>query len=226
MTLGEGLLPRGCRVRRARGWRLYDQGGTRYVDFWQAGGSAFLGHRPGSLARTVAAEIDRGLWAPLPTPWKGRLERSLVRLADRAGCRELHVPGEGLARSLPRWYPLSEEDPPAEALVILPFPAAREGSSSLLQAGLAVAAELLWQYLDSPEARERLDLARSLPAPPGWRRDGVYWVPLPGASLPRQEALGRQIVLPPQAGERLICPGELSRRERKNWEDLCACWTG
>lgn len=219
-------MPDGRRVRRARGWRLYDQAGERYADFWQAGGSAFLGHRPGSLARTVAAEIDRGLWAPLPTPWQARLERSLARLAQRIGSRQLFLPEDGLARSLPRWYPLSEEPAPEEALVILPFPAAREGASSLLQAGLAVASELLRHYLDSPEAQERLDLARSLPVPPGWKRDGLYWIPSPQAVLPRHEALRRGILLPPTPGERLICPGELSRRERKNWEALCGCWTG
>ena len=34
------------RIRRARGYRLYDHHGRRYLDLWQNGGRSLLGHRP------------------------------------------------------------------------------------------------------------------------------------------------------------------------------------
>ena len=32
-------------IRRARGYRLYDHRGRRYLDLWQNGGHSLLGHR-------------------------------------------------------------------------------------------------------------------------------------------------------------------------------------
>lgn len=225
-------LPPGRIVRRARDFRLYDQAGTRYVDFWQADGAAFLGHRPRGLARAVAAEIDRGLWAPLPTPWESRLKKALAALARQVG-----VPALTIGDAAERWRPLDGGDtPPAgEAHVTLPFPLLATWpafpASPVVLAGLVVAAGLLLRYLGSPEAQARLELAASLPSPPGYDRRGVYWFPRDGSAAAeraelhrslRESALDRGIILPPGPEEPICCPGELGRRERIRWEELCA----
>ena len=71
------LLPPIC---RARGYRLYDQAGRRYVDLYQNGGSALLGHRAGKLTTELKNVISRGLIFNLPSMFQGRLVRELARL--------------------------------------------------------------------------------------------------------------------------------------------------
>jgi len=66
------------RIRRARGFRLYDAAGRRYLDLWQAGGEAILGHRPARAAAAVKAALDRGLAAAVPTAWEARLLAALA----------------------------------------------------------------------------------------------------------------------------------------------------
>ena len=66
------------RIRRARGYRLYDVAGRRLLDLWQAGGEAILGHRPAHAGPAVKAALDRGLAAPLPTAWQSRLLSALA----------------------------------------------------------------------------------------------------------------------------------------------------
>jgi hypothetical protein len=65
------------RIRRARGFRLYDGAGRRYLDLWQADGNAILGHRGAGIVTAVKAALDRGLAAPLPTAWEQRLLAAL-----------------------------------------------------------------------------------------------------------------------------------------------------
>jgi hypothetical protein len=65
------------RIRRARGYRLYDTAGRRYLDLWQADGGAILGHRGAGMVTAVKAALDRGLAAPLPTAWEHRLLAAL-----------------------------------------------------------------------------------------------------------------------------------------------------
>ena len=54
-------------VRRARDYHIYDESGRRYLDFYQDGGRAVLGHRPPNVAKTlknvlaIAAGIADGL---------------------------------------------------------------------------------------------------------------------------------------------------------------------
>ena len=40
-------------IRRAREYHLYSVTGKRYLDLWQNGGQALLGHRPGRLTTTL-----------------------------------------------------------------------------------------------------------------------------------------------------------------------------
>ena len=61
------------RIRRARAFRLYDVSGRRFLDLWQAGGGAVLGHRAARTGAALKAALDRGLSAPLPTAWESRL---------------------------------------------------------------------------------------------------------------------------------------------------------
>lgn len=67
-------------VLRARGFRLYTQGGGRLVDLWQAGGRAVLGHNPAGVLRDLKNYAARGLFAPLPHPQERRLAKALSQL--------------------------------------------------------------------------------------------------------------------------------------------------
>ncbi len=245
-------MPPGRIIRRAREWRLYDQVGDRYTDFWQGDGAAFLGHRPAGFARTVEAEIDRGLWTALPTPWPRRLRTALNRLAERAGVPSLSVlnGSEAAGRvASHRWLPLGShldtsrrdgatDDSDGPHGVVLPAPIALGGPvrqpeeiSPVLLAALTRAALILFDYLGSDAAHSRLELAHSIVVPPGWTRSGCWFLP-PSESgstdrwdLIRSRALERAIVLPPDSSTPMVVPGELGRRERAQWKELWNEWS-
>jgi len=65
-------------IRRARGYRLYDLQGRRYLDLWQNGGRSLLGHRSGRLTTVLKSTISKGLIADLPSVYSGRLRRVLA----------------------------------------------------------------------------------------------------------------------------------------------------
>lgn len=69
------LLPS---IRRARFWRLYAEDGRRFLDLWAQGGRGILGARGDALGRVMKENVDRGLSAPLPSVWRGRLEKALL----------------------------------------------------------------------------------------------------------------------------------------------------
>jgi|GEM_PF-5172626 len=245
-----------------RDWRLYDDTGRRYTDFYQYDGAAFLGHRPDGVAQTVAAEIDRGLWSAVPTAWIGRFTRAVEALAVVAGVARLAVvapgvpapgaaadsaisvsPNDGRQTPDARWRPLTGcADTHVSATVVLPFPLALptapgvplpapETLSVTTLAGLTRAAWSLVGYIQSREARSRLELAESLPVPPGYRRVGVCYLTdqgdTPPSDLHRQRvslAGDYSIVLPPHPEIPLCVPGDLSRVERDAWEALCRDW--
>lgn len=71
-----GLVPP---VTRARGWRLYG-GGRRFVDLWQGGGTAILGHKSSGLVRCLKAAAERGLFMPLPHVETARFIKALLAL--------------------------------------------------------------------------------------------------------------------------------------------------
>ena len=72
-------------VLRARGFRLYTQGGRRLVDLWQNGGAAVLGHTPPSLLRELKNTASRGLYAPFPHFLETRFIKALSRLFPNRG---------------------------------------------------------------------------------------------------------------------------------------------
>jgi hypothetical protein len=133
-------------IRRARGYRLYAQDGRRYLDLWQGGGRAILGHRPARVTTVLKNVISTGLISDLPSVYTGRLERELgryfpahphFRLAGSLGSAlelaSLYL-GRALAAGEPRdplsgvrkarreaalWRPLL--DAPVGATVLLPL---------------------------------------------------------------------------------------------------------
>lgn len=237
------LLPPGRIVRRAREWWLYDQAGERYIDFWQADGGAFLGHRPRGLGRLVEAEIDRGLWAPVPTAWPGRLTRALAALAAAAELPSLSpINGSLQAARLAagRWLPLCDpSDRPAAGeapTVVVPVPGATFGStlefseiSPMVVAALARMTVALAEYLTSDAGRLRREQADELVVPPGYRRSGVWMLPIHEYAQPnwdswRMSAAGRGILLPPEGVTPMVIPGELTRRDVDRWKGLVDDW--
>ena len=66
-------------VRRARGYRLYDRRGRRFLDLSLAGGRAILGHRPGRLVGELKNVLEKGLLYPMPNLYMSRLVKELKR---------------------------------------------------------------------------------------------------------------------------------------------------
>ncbi|MDR1429169.1 MAG: hypothetical protein LBI85_02675 [Spirochaetaceae bacterium] len=115
-------------IDRARGYRLYASGGRRFVDLWQYGGRALLGHTPPGLLKTLKNTASRGLFAPLPHPGRARLEKALEKLfpgcffriyGDRTAlCKALPEaapyppPGTALEASPALWRPFWDEESP------------------------------------------------------------------------------------------------------------------
>ena len=65
-------------IRRARGFRLYDVRGKRYLDLSRDG--ALLGHRGAATLTAVKSVLSQGLATALPTAWEARLVSALLRL--------------------------------------------------------------------------------------------------------------------------------------------------
>jgi len=99
-------------IRRARGYRLYDYRGKRYLDLYQQGGAGLLGHRPGNLNNLLKDLLSRGLAGDLPSIYQKRLEKALLaRFPGYRGVRIAASFAQALelgSRHLGR--PLSAED--------------------------------------------------------------------------------------------------------------------
>ena len=65
-------------IRRARGYRVYDNR-RRYLDLWQDGGAAILGHRTRSVLE-MKNQLSRGLLASYPTILESQCARALREL--------------------------------------------------------------------------------------------------------------------------------------------------
>ncbi len=97
--------------RRARGYRLYDHSGQRYLDLYQGNGSGLLGHRAFRITTELKDVISRGLISDLPSVYLRRMEKAgLVRREssgwiwagenERLNTRRAGGPNDG--RRLPR----------------------------------------------------------------------------------------------------------------------------
>lgn len=67
-------------IRRARGYRLYDHQGRRYLDLFRDGGGALLGHRAGAAGSLMKSALSQGLAAAVPSVWEARLGRMLASM--------------------------------------------------------------------------------------------------------------------------------------------------
>ena len=65
-------------IRRARGYRLYDREGRRYLDLSRDGGGALLGHRSGSSVAEMKSALSQGLSTAAPSVWEARLVRMIA----------------------------------------------------------------------------------------------------------------------------------------------------
>jgi hypothetical protein len=74
----QGGIPR---IRRARGFRLYDTRGRRYLDLFRDG--ALLGHRAAGSLLAMKSALSQGLASALPSIWEGRLIAALARFFPR-----------------------------------------------------------------------------------------------------------------------------------------------
>lgn len=73
----DSLLRRLPPIRRARDYRLYGENGKRYLDLWQAGGRALLGHRSERVLTEFKNQVSRGLLADFPSIHERRLLKAL-----------------------------------------------------------------------------------------------------------------------------------------------------
>ena len=69
------------RIRRARGFRLYDMQGRRYLDLFRDG--ALLGHRGAGSLTAMKSALSQGLAAALPSVWEKRLLAAISRSFPR-----------------------------------------------------------------------------------------------------------------------------------------------
>ncbi len=75
-------------VRRARAYYLYDGTGKRYLDLWQEGGRAWLGHRPEGMSLHLKNAASRGVYAALPSAEEGKLLKALKALGKELGAED------------------------------------------------------------------------------------------------------------------------------------------
>ncbi len=83
-------LPAGVpRIRRARGFRLYDTEGRRYLDLYRDG--ALLGHRAAGVLTVMKSVLSQGLSTALPTAWEGRLLAAVRKMIPGAADVRLYA---------------------------------------------------------------------------------------------------------------------------------------
>ena len=108
------------RIRRARGYRLYDAQGRRYLDLAREG--ALLGHRAAGAVNAMKSALSQGLAASLATAWETRLSSRLARLFPGWPTVRLYSSGErafqAVAAALGGASPVVADpalDPPADS---------------------------------------------------------------------------------------------------------------
>ncbi len=173
-------------IRRARGFHLYDGSGRRYLDMYQEGGEAVLGHRPEGMLLALKSAASRGLWSTTPSRESGRLCRAVDTLLD---CKELAIRETvfgGAAqlrffRNVERLFSAFGIDDLADPIFLSPEETAAKASSGT--------AALLWR----PFTRPLWDrLSSSLAAAEIGRLLIIPLLPVPGGFAPRAAlVLGR-----------------------------------
>jgi hypothetical protein len=71
-------------VARARGFRVYTTQGRRFIDFYQDGGRAILGHRPEHVGLVMKNLLSKGLVADYPSIYVHRFTKALRTLFPEA----------------------------------------------------------------------------------------------------------------------------------------------
>ncbi|MCL2245042.1 MAG: hypothetical protein FWC03_11355 [Treponema sp.] len=94
------LLKNVPNVLRARGFRLYTQGGRRLTDLWLNGGAAVLGHTMPNMLRELKNTASRGLYAPFPHFTERRFLKALSQLFPNRVFRIFAAPPEELALNI------------------------------------------------------------------------------------------------------------------------------
>jgi hypothetical protein len=193
-------------VGRLRGFRLYG-GGRRFVDLWQCGGAAILGHKPKNVVHDMKNAAERGFFAPLPNVAGRRFTNALVRLfpgmAFKVYADWSAVPAY---KGIPLWRPFY---PPEYDIVrrrdgekdaafrpVLPFPLApavivceKGREKDYPDAGfvppllLAAAARAVYDLLAQPERglMRFMRIKKVFEQPEtreNWRLDGIYIRPV------------------------------------------------
>lgn len=70
--------------RRARGYRIYGEQGERFLDFFQDGGHAILGHRRPGITLEMKNILSRGQVAPYPSRYLRLAEKAVKQLIPNA----------------------------------------------------------------------------------------------------------------------------------------------
>jgi len=78
MNRGQDLKLPVC--RRARGYRIYDDRGRRFLDFFQDNGHAILGHRNLNIIQEMRNTLSRGQIAAYPAGLLSKTEQAIKRL--------------------------------------------------------------------------------------------------------------------------------------------------
>lgn len=202
-------------VRRARGFRLYTDGGRRLTDLWQAGGRAVLGHTPAGVLKELKNAASRGLFAPFPGCYEGRLAKALSRLFPGMAIR-LYSSEASLRRALTRAGYGDDAPFPDPA-----FPSFRPAS-----------APALWRpFLDDrPPAKPAPgDEGNAGPQPDAAARILVPVLPLPWAGVPCALAVDKTLEAAfPASGQDLVSPVVLAAAARSVWDLIAALpeWKG
>jgi len=80
--------------RRARGYRIYCAGGKRYLDFFQDGGHAILGHRQPGIVLEMKKTLSRGQIAAYPAKLHEQTIRAVKALIPEAVDVRLYLSAE------------------------------------------------------------------------------------------------------------------------------------
>jgi hypothetical protein len=193
-------------IRRAREYRLYAEGNRRFLDLWQYGGRAVMGHNPPGVLRELKNTAERGLFAPLPGHLEGRFIKALSHLFPGRSFR-LYPNEAALRRALT-----------AAGFDAAPFPdpALVSGEVSSVREAVSSSETMLsHEALPSPEA---LALHEALPlSPPLWRP--FLDEPIPVVAAAQTATLPDSTTAPAQTAAPPASPGTPPSTEPPSSQD-------